>query len=79
MTRVERLAALVAEVEADPPSFGVRSTGERIAVVLGRIDWLKADGCHSLEAARDRLGDDWWRATKAVIEMRRRTGPATGE
>ncbi len=68
MDHVERLADLVAEVEADEASFRVFSHGEQIAVAaaLDRVDLLKACGVTTIAQAKDRLGPDWWRAVLAV-------------
>ena len=58
---------------ADPAQIGVLSHGEQIAVavVFGRIDWLKAQGVDTLSAAYDRLGPVW---SGACREVKRRRG-----
>ena len=68
-----RLAALVSEVETDVWHFSALSQEEQIAVavVLARLDLLLQRGIHSIDAAKDRLGRDWWRAVQAVQRSRR--------
>lgn len=63
-----QIAAKVRMVEADEPSFGVLSTGEKIAValVLDRPDLVKWWGT-MLEAVH-RLGPEW---TEAALRVQR--------
>jgi hypothetical protein len=69
---IEKIRELADVVERDHRHRGVLSTGERVAVavVLRRIDWLREDGFENLDAACDRLGEDWTHACQAVIKMR---------
>jgi hypothetical protein len=68
---VSRIADLVQQCEGDMSSFGVRSTGEMIAIalVLNRPDLLPRGYTHVLHAA-DRLGDDWLKASIEVARCR---------
>jgi hypothetical protein len=63
-----RIHALVRMVIADPPAFGVLSTGERIAValVLDSVDLLEFWGS-TLECV-ERLGPEW---TRAALQVQR--------
>lgn len=63
----DQIRAKVRMVAADESSFGVLSTGERIAValVLDRPDLVKEAWGTILEAV-DRLGDNWLRAAHRV-------------
>ena len=47
------------------PSAGSKSNRSGLAAVLNRIDLLKRSGCHTLDAARDRLAPVWWAAVQA--------------
>ena len=69
---IEKILELAELVEHDPRRRGVLSTGERIAVaiVLRRMDWLHEDGFENLDAACDRLGDEWHDACKVVVKQR---------
>lgn len=62
----EQIRAKVRMVVADESSFGVLSTGEKIAVafVLNRPDLWKFWG--SMLDAVDRLGETWLRAAHRV-------------
>ena len=66
--RRERIRDLTSLCANHPDEYGVLSSGERlmVAYTLNRIDWLRADGCSSLDAVRDRVGLDWWIASTAV-------------
>lgn len=59
----------VEAVKADPASFGVLSTGERLAValVLNRFDLLAEQKYTMLEAV-ERLGDEWLRSAILVAK-----------
>ena len=59
---VARIREMVRMVEADRPSFGVLSTGEKcaVALVLDNADMIKWWGS-ALDCA-DRVGDAWLRA-----------------
>lgn len=61
----ERIANLARQVDAEPKSIGVLSTGEAcaVALLLGRTDFLSARGWHPLDAL-ERLGPDWERAVR---------------
>jgi hypothetical protein len=63
----ERIARMVAHVEANESIIGVLSTGDHLAValVLNRKDWLDAGGYSMLEAVA-RLGPEWTSAALAV-------------
>jgi hypothetical protein len=67
----ERIARLVAHVEADEGIIGVLPTGEQLAValVLDRKDLLDRWGYSMLEAVA-RLGPEWTRAALAVQRSR---------
>lgn len=67
-----KITELVETVEHHPSHRGVLSTGERIAVaiVLRRMDWLHEDGFEDLDAACERLGEEWLAACKRVIKAR---------
>ena len=64
---VAQIRAKVRTVVAHEPSFGVLSTGEKIAVafVLDRPDLIKSCWGTLLEGA-DRLGPDWLKAALYV-------------
>lgn len=66
MSAVEQIRAKVRMVVANEPSFGVLSTGEKIAVgfVLNRPDLIESWG--TLLEAADRLGQDWLKAALSV-------------
>jgi hypothetical protein len=55
----ERIAGLARQVQADPASIGVLSTGEAcaVALLLNRLDLLN-DHKHPLDAL-ERLGPQW--------------------
>jgi len=63
----DQIRAKVRMVVADEQSFGVLSTGEKIAVamVLDRYDLVK-EAWGTMLAAADRLGDTWLRASLQV-------------
>jgi hypothetical protein len=42
-----------------------------IAIVLGRTDWIRANGCRDLEAARGVLGVQCHEATQIIKEAPR--------
>lgn len=65
-----QIRTLVRMVAADESSFGVLSTGEKIAVafVLDRKDLLDRCGWGTMLAAVDRLGTDW---TAAALKVQR--------
>ena len=65
----EQIRAKVKMVAADETTFGVLSTGERIAValVLERYDLLQQAWGHALESV-DRLGPLW---TEAALRVHR--------
>ena len=66
--RVKRVLALVADVTAYPAHFEPLPVAERliVALALGRVDWLKAEGVDSIVQARDQVGKDWSRAVSAA-------------
>lgn len=66
----DQIRAKVRMVVADEQSFGVLSTGERVAValVLDRKDLLDDYGCGTMLAAINRLGPDW---TDAAFRVQR--------
>ena len=66
--RVKRVLALVADVTAYPAHFERLPVAERliVALALGRVDWLKAEGVDSTVQARDRVGKDWSLAVSAA-------------
>lgn len=66
MSAVEQIREKVRSVVAHPKSFGVLSTGEKIAVgfVLNRPDLIKSWG--TLLEAADRLGAEWLKAALYV-------------
>lgn len=68
---VEQIRRKVQSVVADQASFGVLSTGEKIAVafVLERPDLLKGCWGTMLESAH-RLGNDWLEAALYVQRNR---------
>ena len=49
----ERIRDLTSLCANHPDEYGVLSSGERlmVAYTLNRIDWLRADGCSSLDAS----------------------------
>jgi hypothetical protein len=63
MGTIEALARLAREVEKNPASIGVLSTGEAcaVALLLNRLDLLEDQFAHPL-AAFDCLDLDWQRA-----------------
>ena len=63
-----RIHAMVRMVIADPPTIGVLSTGERIAValVLDSVDLLEFWG--SILECVERLGPEW---TRAALQVQR--------
>ena len=66
--RVKRVLALVADVTAFPAHYEPLPADERliVALALGRVDWLKAEGVDSVVQARDQVGRDWSRAVSAA-------------
>ena len=66
MSAVEQIRSKVRMVVADEKSFGVLSTGEKIAVgfVLDRPDLIESWG--TLLQAADRLGPEWLKAALYV-------------
>ena len=66
--RVKRVLALVADVTAFPAHYGPLPADERliVALALGRVDWLKAEGVDCIVQARDQVGRDWSRAVSAA-------------
>jgi hypothetical protein len=66
VSAVEQIRTKVRMVVAHESSFGVLSTGERIAVgfVLNRPDLIESWG--TILQAADRLGQDWLKAALYV-------------
>ena len=66
--RVKRVLALVADVTAFPAHYEPLPADERliVALALGRVDWLKAEGVDNIVQARDQVGRDWSRAVSAA-------------
>lgn len=70
MSAVEQIRTCVRMVVSDEPSFGVLSTGEKIAValVLDRKDLLDECGWGTMLEAVNRLGLEW---TYAALRVKR--------
>ena len=66
--RVKRVLALVADVTAFPAHYEALPADERliVALALGRVNWLKAEGVDNIVQARDQVGRDWSRAVSAA-------------
>lgn len=77
MSTEQEIGAMVRMVESDPPSIGILSMGERIAValVLDRPDLLPSGFRSTLEAV-ERLGPTWTRAALYVQRNGWRRGEA---
>ena len=73
----ERSHEFTALCATNPEDYGVQSGGGRHMVVytFNSIDWLRADGCDSLKAVRDRIGLDW-RIACTAVKTERSGGPA---
>lgn len=66
--RIAEVIALVSEIDAFPGRYPELPQLKRkiVALALGRVDWLRADGIDSLVRARDHIGIDWSRAVSAA-------------
>ena len=64
----DKIADLVSTVSAEPSQWTTLTPAERltVALILDKIDWLRADGFKSVSAARNRLGPEWWQAMQEV-------------
>ena len=65
----DKIAHLVTTVSAEPSQWTALTPAERltVALILDKIDWLRADGFESVSAARNRLGPEWWQAMQEVL------------
>ena len=68
----DKIADLVSTVSAEPSQWTTLTPAERltVALILDKIDWLRADGYESVSAARNRLGPEWWQAMQEVKARR---------
>jgi hypothetical protein len=69
MSTATLILTMVESVQRDVASFGVFSTGEKLAVamVLDRKNLLdNVNGGYTMLEAIERLGDDWFRAALTV-------------